>query len=275
MRRGSDCRTLAATRAPRRDGRLHRSGGVSLPRSARELSRHGRWMAAVLSCGQGPPSATKAPARCWPSGHEQRRIEVSVLSPCELPAAAGSSSIGVRSWMSRHREAYPSPPPFAPCRPGYAATGRPARAGGQPGGQAGSDRSRGATGGARSAAARDRVPLSCGGRSTGTPSRSRTPCWSDASCRLPRRRAPPPADRATRKRVQGGLLLARPGIGRGDRQPALPPHTGTAGARPPARPGARCRRHDGAPVHARAGDRRARPRRGSSPTLARRCARLS
>lgn len=63
-------------------GRLHlvTSGVYAVGRP--QLTRHGRWMAAVLACGPGAMLSHGSAAALWGVGREQRRwIEVSVRGP--------------------------------------------------------------------------------------------------------------------------------------------------------------------------------------------------
>jgi len=59
-------------------GRLHpvMTGVYSVGR--RELSREGRWMAAVLACGDGAVLSHRSAAELWGIGNEATRIEVSI-----------------------------------------------------------------------------------------------------------------------------------------------------------------------------------------------------
>ena len=65
----------------RRTGRLHdlHRGVFAVGRA--EVSRRGRWMAAVLSCGEGALLSHSSAAALWKIGREGGRIEASVPAP--------------------------------------------------------------------------------------------------------------------------------------------------------------------------------------------------
>jgi very-short-patch-repair endonuclease len=66
-------------------GRLHLISRGIYAVGRRELTRHGRWMAAVLVCGDGAALSHRSAAELWGIGHEEQgRIDVSVASTSEI-----------------------------------------------------------------------------------------------------------------------------------------------------------------------------------------------
>jgi very-short-patch-repair endonuclease len=66
-------------------GRLHLIARGVYAVGRRELTPDGRWMAAVLICGDGAVLSHRSAAELWGIGHEQRgRIDVSVRRKCEI-----------------------------------------------------------------------------------------------------------------------------------------------------------------------------------------------
>jgi very-short-patch-repair endonuclease len=63
-----------------RSGRLHRLSGGVYAVGRPQITQHGRWMAAVLSCGPHGVLSHGSAARLWEIGSERGRIEVSVPS---------------------------------------------------------------------------------------------------------------------------------------------------------------------------------------------------
>jgi Transcriptional regulator, AbiEi antitoxin len=76
----------------------------------------------------------------------------------------------------------------------------------------------------------------------------------------PGSRAPPAADPGRGQRFQGRLLLAGPGPGRRDRRPPIPPDPVRSGPRPRSRPSPHRRGIDDPPLHPPPGPTRSRPR---------------
>jgi predicted transcriptional regulator of viral defense system len=66
-------------------GRLHPVSGGIYAVGRPELTRHGRWMAAVLACGDGAMLSHRSAAALWQIGREEPgRIDVSVRRKCEI-----------------------------------------------------------------------------------------------------------------------------------------------------------------------------------------------
>lgn len=66
-------------------GRLHLISRGVYAVGRRELTPHGRWMAAVLLCGDGAALSHRSAAALWSIGHEARgRIDLSVRRRCEI-----------------------------------------------------------------------------------------------------------------------------------------------------------------------------------------------
>jgi very-short-patch-repair endonuclease len=63
-------------------GRLHLIGRGIYAVGRRQLPREGRWMAAILACGEGAALSHGSAAALWGIGKEGRRIEVSVRRRC-------------------------------------------------------------------------------------------------------------------------------------------------------------------------------------------------
>jgi len=60
-------------------GRLHPIAAGVYAVGRRELTPHGRWMAAVLACGDGAVLSHRSAAELWGIGYEDRkRIDVSI-----------------------------------------------------------------------------------------------------------------------------------------------------------------------------------------------------
>ena len=67
-----------------RKGRLHRVGRGVYAVGRPELSREGRWMAAVLSCGDGAVLSHESAAALWGLESRERVITLSIPSPRQL-----------------------------------------------------------------------------------------------------------------------------------------------------------------------------------------------
>jgi very-short-patch-repair endonuclease len=68
-----------------RSGRLHQISRGLYAVGRRELTPHGRWMAAVLVCGDGAALSHRSAAELWGIGHEERgRIDVTVRRECRI-----------------------------------------------------------------------------------------------------------------------------------------------------------------------------------------------
>ncbi len=66
-------------------GRLHLISRGVYAVGRRELTPHGRWMAAVLVCGDGAALSHRSAAELWGIGHERRgQIDVSVRRRCTV-----------------------------------------------------------------------------------------------------------------------------------------------------------------------------------------------
>jgi hypothetical protein len=75
-------------------GRLHHISNGVYAVGRRELTPHGRWMAAVLACGDGAVLSHRSAAELWGIGREERgRIEVSIRRRSKI----GRSGLKVRS----------------------------------------------------------------------------------------------------------------------------------------------------------------------------------
>jgi len=88
-------------------GRLHviATGIYAVGRP--ELTPHGRWMAAVLLCGDGAMLSHRSAAQLWEIGHEEAgRIDVTVRRKCEIRRKGlkvrGRPSLDARSLARRH-----------------------------------------------------------------------------------------------------------------------------------------------------------------------------
>ena len=77
-------------------GRLHLVSRGVYAVGRRELTPFGRWMAAVLVCGDGAALSHKSAAEPWEIGKEGRRIDLSVTRRCKIRRAG----IEVRSRLS-------------------------------------------------------------------------------------------------------------------------------------------------------------------------------
>jgi very-short-patch-repair endonuclease len=89
------------------NGRLHRvlQGVYAVGR--RELTPHGRWMAAVLVCGEEAMLSHRSAAELWGIGYEEAgRIEVTVRRKCEIRRKGlkvrSRPSLDARCSVSRH-----------------------------------------------------------------------------------------------------------------------------------------------------------------------------
>jgi hypothetical protein len=67
-----------------RTGRLHLISRGVYAVGRRELTPHGRWMAAVLACGDGAVLSHRSAAALWAIGREGRAIDVTVRRRCEI-----------------------------------------------------------------------------------------------------------------------------------------------------------------------------------------------
>jgi very-short-patch-repair endonuclease len=66
-------------------GRLHPISKAVYAVGRPELTPHGRWMAAVLHCGDRAALSHRSAAELWGIGHEEkRRIDVTVARKCEI-----------------------------------------------------------------------------------------------------------------------------------------------------------------------------------------------
>jgi very-short-patch-repair endonuclease len=88
-------------------GRLHLVSRGVYAVGRRELRPHGRWMAAVLVCGDGAMLSHRSAAELWSIGHEERgRIDVTVRRRCEIRRKGlkvrSRPSLGARSLARRH-----------------------------------------------------------------------------------------------------------------------------------------------------------------------------
>jgi hypothetical protein len=222
-----------------------------------QLTRYGRWMAAVLACGPNAALSHGAAGALW-GLLAQPRAEIEVSVAATKRHVIGGIRVHRRASLgtdeiTRHRGI----PVTRPIVTLVDLARRCSRARSRP-------RSTKPTG------AGSWIPSGSGRRSTGCPVAAGSRRFEKAprpphlrAHRL-RARAPLPADSASggpcpaphgmpRQRLPGRLLLARARPDRRDRRAAIPPHAGAAGARSRARPGARCRRHDAAPLHPRPG----------------------
>jgi very-short-patch-repair endonuclease len=66
------------------NGRLHRVAQGVYAVGRPELTPNGRWMAAVLACGDGAMLSHRSAAELWRIGHEGDAIDVSVRRKCEI-----------------------------------------------------------------------------------------------------------------------------------------------------------------------------------------------
>jgi very-short-patch-repair endonuclease len=87
-------------------GRLHAVARGVYAVGRRELTPHGRWMAAVLVCGDGAVLSHRSAAELWGIGSEEAgRIDVSVRRKCEIHRTGlkvrGRPSLGARSVTRR------------------------------------------------------------------------------------------------------------------------------------------------------------------------------
>lgn len=67
------------------NGRLHTISNGVYAVGRRDLTPHGRWMAAVLVCGDGAALSHRSAADLWGIGYEEKgRIDVTVARRCEI-----------------------------------------------------------------------------------------------------------------------------------------------------------------------------------------------
>jgi hypothetical protein len=88
-------------------GRLHLISRGVYAVGRRELTSYGRWMAAVLACGDGAMLSHRSAAEIWGIGWEEAgRIDVSVRRECRIRRKGlkvrGRPSLGARSFVERH-----------------------------------------------------------------------------------------------------------------------------------------------------------------------------
>jgi very-short-patch-repair endonuclease len=89
------------------NGRLHRISQGIYAVGRRELTPHGRWMAAVLVCGDEAMLSHRSAAELWGIGWEDRgRIDVTVRRKCEIRRKGlkvrSRPSLDARSFVHRH-----------------------------------------------------------------------------------------------------------------------------------------------------------------------------
>jgi very-short-patch-repair endonuclease/predicted transcriptional regulator of viral defense system len=88
-------------------GRLHPVMAGVYAVGRRELTPHGRWMAAVLACGDGALLSHRSAAELWGIGHEwERRIDVTVRRRTKIRRKGLKvrcrPSLDARSFVHRH-----------------------------------------------------------------------------------------------------------------------------------------------------------------------------
>jgi very-short-patch-repair endonuclease len=88
-------------------GRLHLISRGIYAVGRRELTPHGRWMAAVLVCGDGAMLSHRSAAELWRIGREEAgRIDVTVRRKCEIRRKGlkvrGRPSLDARCFVQRH-----------------------------------------------------------------------------------------------------------------------------------------------------------------------------
>jgi Protein of unknown function (DUF559)/Transcriptional regulator, AbiEi antitoxin len=87
-------------------GRLHRVAQGVYAVGRRELTPHGRWMAAVLACGDGAMLSHHSAAELWGIGWEDRWIDVTVRRRCSIKRSGlcvrSRPSLPGRSLVRRH-----------------------------------------------------------------------------------------------------------------------------------------------------------------------------
>src|SRR6201999_3809443 len=88
-------------------GRLHPISTGVYAVGRRELTPHGRWMAAVLACGDGAVLSHRSAAELWGIGHEERgRIDVIIPRRSRLERKGLKvhcrPSLDARSFVKRH-----------------------------------------------------------------------------------------------------------------------------------------------------------------------------
>jgi Transcriptional regulator, AbiEi antitoxin len=246
-------------------GRLHqvRRGVYAVGRP--QLTQHGRWMAAVLSCGPGAVLSHGSAAGLWEIGSKRGRIEVSV--PSRTPRrrdgilAHRRPALGANDVAIHHGIPVTTPVRTLVDLATRLGRGRLERAirEADARGLVDPETLRAALGDLRGqrgvAALRETRPPNLRAhrlRARARLSADRTPGWAAGA-----------RDTTHGQRVQSRLFLARVGSDRRDRRPALSPYAGAAGCRPGARPGAHRRGADTAAFHARTGAIRATARRGN------------
>jgi very-short-patch-repair endonuclease len=89
------------------NGRLHHISHGVYAVGRPELTAHGRWMAAVLACGDGAALSHRSAAELWGIGHEEPgRIDVSIRRRSRLERRGIKvrcrPSLGARSFVERH-----------------------------------------------------------------------------------------------------------------------------------------------------------------------------
>jgi len=88
-------------------GRLHLICAGVYAVGRRELTAHGRWMAAVLACGDGAGLSHRSAAELWGIGHEERgRIDVTIRRRSRLERKGlkvrSRPSLDARGFVHRH-----------------------------------------------------------------------------------------------------------------------------------------------------------------------------
>jgi hypothetical protein len=88
------------------NGRLHQIAAGIYAVGRRELTPHGRWMAAVLVCGDGAALSHRSAAELWGIGREwEGRIDVSVARECRIRRVGlkvrGRAALPARSLVRR------------------------------------------------------------------------------------------------------------------------------------------------------------------------------
>ena len=88
------------------NGRLHRISTGVYAVGRRELTQDGRWMAAVLVCGEGAMLSHRSAAELWGIGREGNTIDVTVRRKCEIRRKGlkvrSRPSLDARSFVHRH-----------------------------------------------------------------------------------------------------------------------------------------------------------------------------
>jgi very-short-patch-repair endonuclease len=88
------------------NGRLHRISNGVYAVGRPELTPHGRWMAAVLVCGEGAMLSHRSAAELWGIGREGNTIDLTVRRKCEIRRKGlkvrSRPSLDARCFVQRH-----------------------------------------------------------------------------------------------------------------------------------------------------------------------------